>query len=139
MARKLGLPGLLFASVCFFGGLTGAHAEGHRPHPGGPPPEAIEACSTLAESAACSVTFHGHTLEGTCHAAPDGKGPLACRPKGPPPGPPPEAVAACSTLAESAACSVTFHGHTMAGICRAAPDGKGPLACAPAGPPPADR
>jgi hypothetical protein len=83
MARKLGLSGLLFASICFFSGLSGAQAEGRHPH--GPPPEAIEVCSALAESAACSVTVHGHTLDGTCRAAPDGKGPLACAPAGPPP------------------------------------------------------
>lgn len=53
-------------------------------HPHGPPPEAIQACEGKAESAACSVTFGDHTMEGTCRRGPDGKGELACAPSGPP-------------------------------------------------------
>lgn len=71
-----------------------AHAQpgpgggsGHR-RPHGPPPEAIAACTDKAAGAACSVTFGDRTLTGTCAAPPDG-GTLACRPDGPPPGPPP--------------------------------------------------
>lgn len=133
---------------------AGAARRGPHGHPGGhphgPPQEALDACSGLAESDACTVSLGEHTLQGTCRASsgPDG-GALACAPKGPPPGgpggphggrpphgPPPEAVAACSGLSDSAACSVTLGSRTLQGTCRAAPgpDG-GTLACMPAPPP----
>lgn len=147
MMRTFVFRGLLFAAcICSFaqpGTPTGAGTglalaeEGHHRGPRQPPPEAFAACSSLSASDACTVTFHGHTLEGICRSGPDGKGALACVPKGPPPGPPPEAVEACSSLGASDACTVTHDGHTMEGICRSGPDGKGPLACAPKGPPPA--
>jgi hypothetical protein len=52
-----------------------------------PPPipqEAFTACEGKAAGDACSVTFHEHTIEGTCAARPEG-GALFCRPSGPPP------------------------------------------------------
>ena len=54
---------------------------GHR----GPPPEATAGCASLSAGASCSVTFNGHTMNGTCRAGPDGSGTLACAPSGPPP------------------------------------------------------
>jgi len=58
------------------------------------------------------------------HAAPDGS---------PRHGPPPEAVAACNAKAAGDGCTLTFHEHTVSGVCRATPDGQS-LACRP--PPP---
>lgn len=47
-------------------------------------------------------------------------------------GPPPEAFAACASKAAGDACSVTFHGETLAGRCAAPPgDGGTTLACRP--------
>ena len=69
--------------------VTGPNGEAaaclpeHGPHRG-PPPEAFEACSGLAEGAACSVTHDGRTLTGSCRSGPQGS-PLACAPSGPPP------------------------------------------------------
>ena len=120
-----------------------AAAEGppdHPHHPHQPPREAFEACNGLSAGEACSVTFDGRTLEGTCRTRPDGNGPLVCAPKGfLRGGPPPEALAACTNLAAGASCSVTLHGHTLEGTCRSGPDGTGPLACFPNAPPPHPR
>lgn len=125
---------------------AGAPRRGPHGHPHGPPQEAFDACSGLAANDACTVSLGEHTLQGTCRSGPD-DGSLACAPKGPPPGgpggphggrpphgPPPEAVAACSGLADSAACSVTFGSRTLQGVCRSGPNG-GSLACMPARPP----
>lgn len=62
---------------------------GHGPHRG-PPPEALAACKDASEGATCSFTHRDHSITGTCSHGPDGKGPLACKPDGPPPGPPPD-------------------------------------------------
>lgn len=51
--------------------------------------------------------------------------------EGPRLGPPPEALAACSSLAAGRECSVTLGSNTVKGTCWA-PEGK-PLACRPAG------
>ncbi|HYQ40509.1 MAG TPA: hypothetical protein VER11_01030 [Polyangiaceae bacterium] len=59
----------------------------------------------------------------------------------PRPKPPREAFDACKSLTEGAACSVTFDGHGMTGICRKGPHGESELACVPQlphGPPPSD-
>jgi hypothetical protein len=53
--------------------------------------------------------------------------------EGPRRGPPPEAFAACKSLAAGAACSVPLGPDTLKGTCWA-PEGK-PLACRPAGAP----
>lgn len=50
----------------------------------GPPPEAIDACKSLASGAACSVNLGSKTIKGACWA-PEGK-PLACKPDGGPEG-----------------------------------------------------
>jgi hypothetical protein len=54
---------------------------------------------------------------------------------GRPHGPLPEAVAACSSVQEGAACGFTMGGHAITGTCRTGPGGQGALACAPARPP----
>ncbi len=51
-----------------------------------PPKEAFTACANLKAGDACTVTFGPNTIDGTCAATPDNQ--LACRPDGPPPGPP---------------------------------------------------
>lgn len=53
-----------------------------------PPREAFDACKSLTEGAACSVTFRGQTMAGTCRKGPRGESELACVPERPP-GPPP--------------------------------------------------
>lgn len=97
MMRTFVFRGLLFAAcICSFaqpGTPTGAGMgmglalaeEGHHHGPRQPPPEAFAACSSLSASDACTVTHDGHTMEGICRSGPDGKGALACVPKGPPP------------------------------------------------------
>ena len=111
------------------------------PPPFGPPPEAFAACQDLSDGAACSVTFHEQTLDGTCRKGPNASAALACVPANMPPPPlpgppPPEAFAACKDLADGATCSVTFQDRTLDGTCRKGPDGKGELACAPTRMPP---
>lgn len=50
------------------------------------------------------------------------------------PTPPQEAVQACSGKAENDACNFTGkHNEAITGTCHKGPDGKGVLACAPAG------
>jgi hypothetical protein len=67
--------------------------------------------------------------------------PLAAKePRHRPHGPPPqEAVDACAKATAGDTCDFTIHGHDVDGVCRAAPDGNGALACIPdhpMGPPP---
>lgn len=105
------------------GGGPGGHHQ--------PPQEAITACSGLSSGASCTVAIDGRTLTGTCGAPPDGST-LACRPpRGEHRGPPPEALAACSSLSAGASCSVTFDGKALSGTCVAGPNGEA-LACLPA-------
>jgi hypothetical protein len=123
------------AGVAWGGGARAAQGDG----PPAPPPEAIQACSGLAEGASCSVTWSdGSGMAGTCRSGPQGE-PAACMPERSPRGafrPPPEAIRACASLGEGAACTFTLpDGHQLSGACRAAPDGSG-TACAPGGPPP---
>jgi hypothetical protein len=56
--------------------------------------------------------------------------------EGPRRGPPPEALAACRSLAAGQECTVTLGSNTLKGSCWA-PEGK-PLACRPAGAPARD-
>jgi hypothetical protein len=73
---------------------------------------------------------------GTCSAA-DAPSSGASAPGGRPPGPPPEAVAACN--GKTAGTTVSFtgrNGETLTGVC-AMVDGK--LAARPSGPPPGQR
>lgn len=113
--------------------LSGAALAQH----GGPPQEALAACSGLSAGAACGFTHRGQNLTGTCRAGPNGEAP-ACMPahmgRGPggPRTPPPEALAACASASEGASCTVNFNGQSMTGTCRAPPDGSSTtLACAP--------
>jgi len=53
-----------------------------------PPQEAFDACKSLSEGAACSVTFQDRTMNGTCRKGPRGESELACVPERAP-GPPP--------------------------------------------------
>lgn len=106
-----------------------------------PPKEAFEACSALAEGAACTVKFGERSMNGSCRKGPDGSSALACAPSGRPPhpkrgGPPPEALTACTGLAENATCSMTLGDKTVSGSCRRGPQADAGLACAPSGPPP---
>ena len=118
-------PATLFAQS---GPRGGAHPQ--------PPQEAFEACDNASEGDACSVSFHGDTINGTCREFPDGQ--LICAPEhmGPPGqgrhhGPPPEALEACEGGQDGDSCSVeTPHG-TLDGECHDTPDGQ--LACAPEG------
>ena len=72
-------------------------------------------------------------MTGTCEAAQETSA-LACRPDHPP-GPPPEAIAACSRATAGDACTVTHGDHTLTGTCEPGPDGGPTLACHPARPP----
>ena len=104
------------------------------PAPHKPPQEAFDACKSHSEGDACSVSFNGHTMNGTCRKGPDGDATLVCAPAHPP-GPPPEAVEACNGLAEGATCSVSLHGETLTGTCRKDPRDGNVIACMPAHPP----
>lgn len=114
---------------------------GDRPQP---PQEAFDACDDSSEDDTCTVSFQGHTLNGTCREFPDGG--LICAPEHMGPGgqgghhgPPPEALEACEGGRDGDSCSVeTPHG-TLDGECHNTPDGQ--LACAPEGhrPPPSSR
>ena len=99
-----------------------------------PPQAAFDACKSHAEGDACSVTFDGRTMNGTCRKGPNGESDLACAPAHPP-GPPPEAVEACKGKAEGATCSVTFGDRTMTSTCRKVPGQSDVIACAPPHPP----
>jgi hypothetical protein len=66
--------------------LTAPLAAQDGPPPGGGPPrEALAACSGRSEGASCSFQGRGgESVSGTCGAPPDR--PLACMPAGGPPG-----------------------------------------------------
>ncbi len=130
---RIGIATFAVASVLALAGTSVLADEG-RDTPPAPPPEAYQACQSLGEGAACTVTMGDRQASGTCRNGPDGNGALACVPVRPP-GPPPEAFQACQSLAEGAPCGVTFRGQQVSGTCRTGPDGSGPLACAPPRPP----
>ena len=50
----------------------------------GMPAEALEACKSASEGAACKMDMKGNSVDGTCRKGPDSK--LACMPAGGPPG-----------------------------------------------------
>jgi hypothetical protein len=99
-----------------------------------PPQEAFDACKTHGEGDDCSVTFDGHTINGTCRKGPNGEPDLICEPARPP-SPPPQAVEACKGSAEGASCIITLHGQTVNGTCRKGPGDSDVVACAPPYPP----
>ncbi len=132
--RPLGVAALaLTLALCL--NIDVASAQ---PGPDGPPPEAIAACRGKASNDVCQANLQGGTIQGLCWA-PTGR-PLACRPRNAPPGPrqgpPPEALAACTSKKAADACEVTTDHGAQKGVCRA-PAGH-PLACLPKGaaPPP---
>jgi hypothetical protein len=129
--NRIGIAAFAAAAVLSVAGTSVLADDGRGPPPA-PPPEAFQACQSLAEGAACTVTHGDHQMAGTCRSGPDG-GALACAPARPH-GPPPEAFQACQSLAEGATCTVSMHGRSMTGTCRSGPDG-GTLACAPPRPP----
>jgi len=125
---------LIFASAVIGGAALLALARADDSRPPGPPEEAITACSSLAEGASCTFALQGTSVSGTCRKGPPGL-PAACFPAGGPPhGPPPEAVAACSGMEEGAECAVTLGGDTLDGTCRSGPNGES-RACFPIRPP----
>jgi len=65
-----------------------SHPVDAPPPPHKPPQEAFDACKSLSEGAACSASFNGRTMTGTCRKGPRGESELACVPEHPP-GPPP--------------------------------------------------
>jgi hypothetical protein len=141
LPRPIPLPLLGAAALAATAALGAAAYAAERPHPPAPPPEAVAACAGKAAADACTVTLGDHAEQGTC-ATFDGAGALACRPAHPPPGghgrppgPPPEALEACSGLAQGAACAVTLGGDTLDGSCEPGPGGEA-LACRPARMPP---
>lgn len=82
---KLKLASVSLLACLLYTSLSCA-APNDRGRPQGPPPEAIDACSNLAEGDACSFTGRrDDTLEGTCMSPPEGGDGLACAPAGGPP------------------------------------------------------
>ncbi len=85
------LATMIFSLASAF--ATAGHAQSNHsgsndpPPPRRPPQAAFDACAGKNEGDACSVTFHEHTITGTCANTPESQ--LACRPDRPPPGPPP--------------------------------------------------
>jgi hypothetical protein len=129
-SRKLLAQAAIAALGLGGGALVGsavAQADEHH----APPPEAYTACDSKSAGDTCSVTFHEHTMEGTCNQRGSDTR-LSCRPNHHPI--PQAAFDACSGKKEAEACSVEHDGHTMTGTCEDAPGGS--LACRPSGPPP---
>lgn len=60
--------------------LANAQEKGQRRGP--PPPEAIEACTSQVEAAACSFTGQRGDITGTCMVSPRGQDQLICAPEG---------------------------------------------------------
>lgn len=60
--------------------------QGHRGPPRQPPPEAFTACESHNNGDACTVSFHGNEITGTCMQFPEGQR-LFCRPTHMPPPP----------------------------------------------------
>jgi hypothetical protein len=118
----------LFSSMAL-AALMGSASQAHA-NPPDPPQEAIDACANLKDGAACTLSFHGHTMQGTCGKGPGGNETLACMPP-----PPPEAIEACANLTADATCTVSHHGRDMEGKCKTPPSGSGQLACMPPHPP----
>ncbi len=73
-----------FIAAMLSASLSYAQPGGHG-RPQGPPPEAIEACSGLAEGDACSFSGPRGNVEGTCIVPPRDEETLACAPEGGPP------------------------------------------------------
>lgn len=125
---KLIVPSVILGGLLAITGLALADHPKRPPHV--PPKEAVDACAKKTAGDTCSFQIHDRDIAGSCDTGPDGNGPLACHPDGPPP-PPPEAVEACAKSARGDTCSFTGpDGEAVSGTCDAPPDL--PLACAPA-------
>src|SRR5262249_10855364 len=111
--------------ACFIAGLftigvaefllaspTWAQPDGFRL--AGPPPEAVEACKGSSAGDDCTVAFKDHTMNGTCRAGPSADAPLACVPKGPPPGVS-VSLDACQDRAAGDSCTIIFADRTIDG------------------------
>lgn len=124
----------IIVSIAGAAALTGAaHAADADTSPQRPPPEAFTACQGKSTYEACSASFHGRPLNGTCSPADDNT--LFCKPDRPPEGarmPPPEAFTACAGKSAAAGCSVALPDRTVDGTCAASPDGR--LFCTPSRP-----
>ena len=108
----------------------------HDRPPRQPPPAAFEACQQKKSGDVCEVTFHEHTMSGTCATAPDER--LFCRPDHPP-GPPPELKAACVGKQAGDVCQATLPDRTITGTCGQGRHHEGrdaALICRPAKPSP---
>lgn len=123
-------------------------------HPGGPPQEAIDACSGLADASSCSFESPRGGVSGSCRTLPSvtvcvpdrplAQGPGSGGPSGRPsdrgPGgrhqPPPAAFDACEGLTVGDACTVNTPHGKIDGTCGDHGDG---AFCIPAGGPPDDR
>ncbi len=118
--------------------------QGIQPQDGprqGPPQEALDACATATQGAACSfTTLNGNTINGTCVTPPNSTE-LTCAPQGAPnqqngqpprQGPPQEALDACANSSQGASCSFTMPFGTVNGTCTTPPN-LDQLACAPQG------
>ncbi len=134
-----------------------------RPGPrGGPPQEAIDACTGVSLEQACRFESPHGELSGTCREVRDGS--VACVPDnasehrqgrgrgraygaggsqsrngGRRHGPPPEAYTACEGLSDGGACSVETPDGTLSGTCRVPrrrSSQEASLICVPEGGPP---
>jgi hypothetical protein len=124
-----GLHCLLFIASALAAGSAKAQGDGSGAA-SGPPPEMVEACNGSAAGDACTVTLKGRTFDGTCRPGPTSETPLACLPKGPPPGVPMrEAADACNGRAAGDVCSFTFPDRTIDGTCQLDPHRDGSLVC----------
>ena len=92
----------------------------------GIPPEMLDVCDTLQEGDACTASFNGVEMEGTCTTGSDGQ--LICQPQmdgGAFPGNPgggiptdmPDFSDSCESLAEGDACTVLQNGTATQGTC----------------------
>jgi hypothetical protein len=132
MTLRNGLHCVLFIASALAASSAKAQADGSRAA-GGPSPEMVEACNGSAAGDACTVTLKGQTLDGTCRPGPTSEAPLACFPKGPPPGVPMrEAVDACNGRAAGDVCSVALTDRSIDGTCQVDPHQS--LVCLPTNP-----
>jgi hypothetical protein len=90
-------------------------------------PELTDACEELREGDACTVSFNGITINGTCASGGDTQ--LACRPQTgfgdlPDGGIGDTTCDTCSGLVEGAACNCTVNGTAIEGACIKTTDGQ---------------
>ncbi|MEE9303742.1 MAG: hypothetical protein V3U84_08135 [Thiotrichaceae bacterium] len=82
----IALPAVCLAIIMASTAIAKPGDGGKGGHPGGPPPEALEACADKSEIEACSfITPRGHEINGTCIIPPHNEAELICAPEGGPP------------------------------------------------------